>query len=87
MLLRKGLLASVSILAFSGVAQAGPEGSSVVAGAANVSLPSSSLTIVNQTTQNAIIDWRSFLDRRGRCGEFHRAHRRCDAEPRDRRRS
>ena len=47
-------------LGFSGAALAGPQGGTVVAGQATITQPTSTSQVINQTTNKAIIDWKSF---------------------------
>ncbi|HAC34077.1 MAG TPA: filamentous hemagglutinin, partial [Gammaproteobacteria bacterium] len=55
-LARAGLVAA----GVPGLALAGPQGGSVVAGAATISNPDGSTTLINQTSQRAALDWHSF---------------------------
>ena len=70
MLLRASLLASVSVLAFGNTVLEGPEGGTVVSGAAVIATPTPSHLQVNQASQNAIIDWRSFSIGSGEAASF-----------------
>ena len=47
-------------LGFSGAALAAPQGGTVVAGQATITQPTPTSQVINQTTNKAIIDWKSF---------------------------
>ena len=47
-------------LGFSGAALAAPQGGTVVAGQATITQPTPISQVINQTTNKAIIDWKSF---------------------------
>lgn len=70
MTLRASLLASASVLALTNVVSAGPQGGSVVSGAAVIATPNAQTLNVTQSTANAIIDWRSFSIGTGESANF-----------------
>ena len=73
-LARTALFAAVSTLAFASVAQALPTGGSVAAGAAAISAGPGALT-VNQSSQNAVLDWQSFSIAKGETVQFVQPNR------------
>jgi filamentous hemagglutinin family protein len=60
MLLATSCLVAAPLMAASGAFAASPTGSTVVAGHATVTSPSSTSTVVTQSSNKALIDWSSF---------------------------
>ena len=58
--IRTALPAGILFGLHIGVAVAGPEGGVVAAGQANISTPNATTTVVNQASQNAVVNWESF---------------------------
>jgi len=58
--LRAVLFAGVSTVALTSAAFANPQGGEVVAGSAEITTPTSTTTQINQQTDKAIINWKSF---------------------------
>ncbi|MBL8782108.1 MAG: filamentous hemagglutinin N-terminal domain-containing protein, partial [Alphaproteobacteria bacterium] len=58
--LRAVLFAGVSTVALTSAAFANPQGGEVVAGSATVTTPTSTTTQINQQSDKAIINWKSF---------------------------
>lgn len=59
-LLRQRLPAMLASLAVPGLAFASPSGGTVVAGQAGITTPAPGGTVINQTSQSAIINWQQF---------------------------
>ena len=58
--IRTALPAGILFGLHIGVAVAGPEGGVVAAGQANITTPNATTTVVNQASQNVIVNWESF---------------------------
>ncbi|RKZ13503.1 filamentous hemagglutinin, partial [bacterium] len=52
--------ASLFLTLNPGAVFAGPEGGQVAAGKGNISTPNSTTTVINQKSQNLVVDWKSF---------------------------
>ena len=60
MLLATSALVASTMLTSSGAMAGGPSGGKVAVGSATITNPSSTQTVVNQTSQKALINWNSF---------------------------
>ena len=60
MLLATSALVASTLLTSSGALAGGPSGGKVAVGSATITNPSSTQTVVNQTSQKALINWNSF---------------------------
>ncbi len=58
--LKLGLFAGTSAIAIASLALANPQGGEVVSGQATIATPSTTQTTVTQSSDKAIIDWKSF---------------------------
>ncbi|MEQ1865657.1 MAG: filamentous hemagglutinin N-terminal domain-containing protein, partial [Micropepsaceae bacterium] len=58
--LKLGLLAGASAFTIASLALANPQGGEVVSGQATISAPSATQTTITQSSDKAIIDWKSF---------------------------
>lgn len=62
--------AALGSVSFAGIAEAGPVGGTVVGGSATISRPDSKTTVINQSSQRAVIDWQDFSNGRGELIDF-----------------
>ncbi|HWU68057.1 MAG TPA: filamentous hemagglutinin N-terminal domain-containing protein [Stenotrophobium sp.] len=58
--IRAARLGGLFTLLLPGLALAAPSGASIVAGQASISTPQSNTTVINQSSQNAVINWQQF---------------------------
>ena len=58
--IRTSLPAGLLFGLHAGTAMAGPEGGVVAAGEGSIAKPNTSTTVVNQASQNLIVNWESF---------------------------
>src|SRR5436190_934394 len=70
MRMRTLLLTTTALMPLLSPAMAGPEGGTVVGGAATISGQGSSHVIVNQSSQNAIVNWNTFNVGAGERAQF-----------------
>lgn len=59
-----------SVVGWASMALAGPEDGQVVSGSANISTPGAGMTLIEQSTHRAVIDWRTFSVGAGETVQF-----------------